>query len=53
MITGDISKSVENISKDYDMIAVSKSYGGGCRGNEMSPVSQRLVRNMRTAALIY
>ncbi len=53
MITGDISKAVENVSKDYDLIAVSKSYGGGCRGNEMSPVSQRLVRNMRTAALIY
>jgi len=54
MITGDISQTVENISKDYDLIAVSKAYGGGrCRGNEMSPLSQRLVHNMKTAALIY
>ncbi len=54
MITGDISQTVENIAKDYDLIAVSKSYGGGrCRGNEMSPLSQRLVHNMKTAALIY
>ncbi len=54
LLTGNISQCIENISKDYDLIAVSKSYGGGiCNENEMSPMSQRLILNMNTAALIY
>jgi hypothetical protein len=45
---------VEIMSRNYDLVAVSKSYGGG-RGdeNEISPVAQRLVQQMSVSAVLY
>ncbi|MBP2133192.1 hypothetical protein J2128_001113 [Methanomicrobium sp. W14] len=45
---------VEILSKDFDLVAISKFYGGG-RGDEheISPVAQRLVQQIRTIAVLY
>ncbi len=45
---------IETMSENYDLVAISKSYGGG-RGdeNEISPVAQRLVQQMNVSTVLY
>lgn len=45
---------VESMSGNYDLVAISKSYGGG-RGdeNEISPVAQRLVQQISVSSVLY
>lgn len=45
---------IEIMSGNYDLVAISKSYGGG-RGdeNEISPVAQRLVQQMSVSTVLY
>ncbi len=45
---------IETMSGNYDLVAVSKSFGGG-RGdeNEISPVAQRLVQQMNVSSVLY
>lgn len=45
---------VETMSDNYDLVAISKSFGGG-RGddNEISPVAQRLVQQMNVSSVLY
>ena len=45
---------VEIMSENYDLVAISKCYGGG-RGdeNEISPVAQRLVQQMSVSTVLY
>lgn len=45
---------VETMSENYDLVAISKSFGGG-RGdaNEISPVAQRLVQQMNVSSVLY
>ncbi|WOF15480.1 hypothetical protein F1737_01675 [Methanoplanus sp. FWC-SCC4] len=54
LFSGHKWDDIENLSEKYDMVAISKSYGGG-RGddNEISPVAQRLVQQMSTLTVLY
>lgn len=45
---------VEMMSENYDLVAISKKYGGGMGDeNEISPVAQRLVQQMNISTVLY
>ncbi|MDD3976682.1 MAG: hypothetical protein PHI15_00835 [Methanomicrobium sp.] len=54
LFAGHKLDNIETMSNDFDLVAISKSYGGG-RGdeNEISPVSQRLISQINAAAVLY
>ncbi len=54
LFSGHKLDDIEKISGDFDLVAISLSYGGG-RGdeNEISPVAQRLVHQVNTAVVLY
>lgn len=54
LFAGHKLDNIETMSNDFDLVAISKSYGGG-RGdeNEISPVSQRLISQIYAAAVLY
>jgi len=54
MFSGNKWDDIERISEDFDMVAVSKDYGGG-RGdeNEISPVAQRLIQLLKVNTVLF
>jgi len=54
LYSGHKLDDVEMMSENYDLVAVSKSFGGGRGGgSEISPVAQRLVQQMNVSSVLY
>ncbi|WP_245543548.1 hypothetical protein [Methanoplanus limicola] len=54
MFSGNKWDDVERMSEEFDMIAISKDYGG-VRGdeNEISPVAERLIQQLRVNTVLF
>ncbi|UUX91757.1 universal stress protein [Methanoplanus endosymbiosus] len=54
MFSGNKWDDIERISEEFDMVAISKDYGGGrADDNEISPVAQRLVQLLKVNTVLF